>query len=66
MKQAVLIENSAIGIFPMDNLDGQIIIIPIIDEPIDKFNLQIIASSQVQPDPYFEGFIKCVQEKMNN
>jgi undecaprenyl-diphosphatase len=65
MKQAVLLEDTAIGIFPQASMTAELNEIPVIDFSTDQSFLPIIASSTYQPDPFLEGFIACVQTKIN-
>lgn len=64
MEQAVNLEGNAIGIFPKKAISDQLRVIPLVDLPNEQTHLTILASSQTKPDPFIEGFIECVQERL--
>ena len=64
MEQAVLLEETAIGIFPENALSDQLRIISLEDLTASQLHLKILASSQTEPDPFLKGFLECIQEKL--
>lgn len=64
MEQAVLLERTAIGIFPENAISDQLRVIPLIDLPDEQTHLTILASSQMEPDLFLEGFLERIQEKL--
>ncbi|MDO9546288.1 MAG: undecaprenyl-diphosphatase UppP [Pelolinea sp.] len=62
MEQAVLLEGTAIGIFPKNAISDQLRVVPLIDLPTEQTELTIFASSQTEPDPFLKGFLECIQE----
>jgi hypothetical protein len=64
MEQAVLLERTAIGIFPENAISDQLRVIPIVDLANEQTYLTILASSQTEPDLFLEGFLECVQKKL--
>ena len=64
LKQALSLEEKAVGILPQKAIGDHLKPIPLIDLINDQASIQILASSHAEPDAALSSLLVCIQEKI--
>jgi len=64
LKQALSLEEKAVGILPKKALGDQLKSIPLVNITNDQASIQILASSHAEPDATLSALLLCIQEEI--